>query len=212
MKIAGRSPLSFSKVQRAVAVVRRNRAFIQPKPEPGAYLNIGCGNWPHADFFNIDLGWRPGIQLVWDVTRRLPFRDGIAGGLFTEHMLEHISFEKCLSTLREFRRVMAPGSTIRVVVPDGAIYFERHRSGETMPYVKDDVDKQPFYTPMMSVNRIFRAHGHQFIYDFDTMAGALLHAGFHDPVKQSVGAGRDPRLLIDRKWRAIESLYVEAVA
>lgn len=210
--LGGRPLLSYSKVQRFVAAARRNRTLGAPKIRRGDYLNIGCGPWPSAGFYNVDLGWRPGIELVWDVTRRLPFPDKIAGGLFTEHMLEHITLKQCLATLAEFHRVLAPGSVIRIVVPDGELYFDLHRARAPMPYAKDDVDKQPFYTPMMSVNRIFRAHGHQFIYDLETMAAALLHAGFRDPVRRSLGVGSDPKLLIDRKWRAVESLYVEAIA
>ena len=63
---------------------------------------------------------------------------------------------------------------------------------------------------MMSVNRIFRGHGHLFIYDFDTLAKMLHKHGFQDVRKEQFLRGRDPRLLIDMEWRAVESLYVEA--
>ena len=64
---------------------------------------------------------------------------------------------------------------------------------------------------MISVNRIFRSHGHQFIYDFATLHLLLKKAGFTKIYQETFAKGNDPRLLIDRSDRAIESLYVEAI-
>jgi hypothetical protein len=64
-------------------------------------------------------------------------------------------------------------------------------------------------TPVISINRIFRATG---IYLFMTLKPwpyLLQKAGFHDMKKESYGTGRDNRLLIDQAYRAVESLYVE---
>ena len=62
------------------------------------------------------------------------------------------------------------------------------------------------------LNRIFHEHGHLFIWDFETLAAALLKSDFHDVTKTAFGEGRDDRLLIDTRYREVESLYVEAVA
>ncbi|HEY4975441.1 MAG TPA: hypothetical protein VII41_17645, partial [Steroidobacteraceae bacterium] len=64
--------------------------------------------------------------------------------------------------------------------------------------------------PMLSMNRIFRGHGHQFIYDFATLSAMLRHAGFVDIAKRRLGESHDQRLLLDSPERAVESLYVEA--
>jgi hypothetical protein len=48
-----------------------------------------------------------------------------------------------------------------------------------MPYGDDDRREFPLTTPIVRVNRIFRGHGHQFIWDFETLRDALLggHTG-----------------------------------
>src|SRR5205823_1770272 len=117
--------------------------------------------------------------------------------------------------LREFYRIMKSGTYVRIVVPDLEIYVDRYdlfrKTGESsMPYGSEDAGEEGIYSPAMSVNRIFRAHGHQFIYDFPMMALMLEKVGFVEVKKFRFGEGANPSLILDTPDRAIESLYVEA--
>ena len=51
--------------------------------------------------------------------------------------------------------------------------------------------------PGASVNRIFREHGHQFIYDFETMATILKKVGFIEVTKACFGEGGNTSLILD---------------
>ena len=62
----------------------------------------------------------------------------------------------------------------------------------------------------MSINSVFRDHGHLYAYDFDCLALMLRKAGFDLISKEEFMKGRDKILLIDSEYRKIESLYVEA--
>ena len=202
-----RNPLSYARVRTALGPILRRVHFKFPKD--GDYLNVGAGWEGHKDFFNIDWQMHDGVDMVADICRPLSIKSGIASGLFTEHCLEHIPLERAHFALTEFFRVLKPGAPIRVVVPDGEIYLDNYIRKQPLPYAEGDSFLQQ-YTPMLSVNRIFRAHGHLFIYDFETMSLLLRDAGFVDIRKESFGHGRDPKLLIDKATRAVESLYVEA--
>ena len=79
-----------------------------------------------------------------------------------------------------------------------------------MPYASGDVRADGIYSPALSMNRIFRSHGHQFTYDFATMAAMLEKAGFAFVTKVCFGRGANPSLILDSPSRAIESLYIEA--
>jgi predicted SAM-dependent methyltransferase len=212
----GRPLSSYTKVQALVGGVIRNRStFVKLKPE-GCYVDLGCGpNWD-PDFCNLDYNWRPDIDAIcWDVTRGLPFPDAYVGGIFTEHMLEHIPFNKALDVLAECRRVLKRGSVLRIVVPDGELYlseYGKHIRGEpsSMPYASADAQEFAFTTPIVSVNRIFRNHGHCFIWDYETIRLGLLRAGFTQVDHCEYREGSDPRLLRDTPSRRVESLYVEA--
>ena len=173
-------------------------------------LNVGCGFNPKDNFINLNYEWNPGIDICWDITaERIPLPSDSLEGVYTEHCLEHIPFEKCVETVKEFYRLLKPGGTVRIIVPDGQIYFDLYQAKKTdksvqLPYAENEE------TPAISINRIFRGHGHLFIYDFETFALLLQKAGFRDIKKESYGTGRDSRLLIDQAHRAVESLYVEA--
>ena len=81
-------------------------------------LHFGCGRRILPGWINID-GWRfPGVDFIADLRQPLPFADGACRLIFTEHVFEHIHPEFRLSVLREFCRILKPGGTLRVVVPD----------------------------------------------------------------------------------------------
>jgi len=200
-----------------VTVLRRDRHFQVRRRavREKVYLDIGCGIRTHAEFVNLDYGWHRGLDVCWDITRGLPFPDESFLGVFSEHCLEHIALEATDAVIGEILRVLKPGGTVRLVVPDGGLYLTRYvatvagEANSHMPNASED-GYEGIYSPIMSVNRIFRAHGHQYIYDFDTMRQLLEKHGFSNIVHESFQCGRDPKLLIDWRERAHESLYVEA--
>ena len=203
---------SYKKVHKLLSTIMRGHSlFINKKNISNKILlNVGCGENPLKEFVNLDYAWYPDIDICWDITRKkYPFADAKFEGIFTEHCFEHLTFEKVSENLKEFHRLLKPGGTVRIVVPDGQIYFDLYQkkkidSSVVLPYGENEA------TPMISINRIFRDHGHLFIYDFETFALMLGEVGFKEIKKCSFREGRDKRLLIDKQERAVESLYVEA--
>jgi predicted SAM-dependent methyltransferase len=215
-KISFRRPLSnYGKVQVIISsLIRGRRAFMNLKTE-GLILDVGCGPNSNSRNLNVDFHWRPGVDICCDITGGLPLTDDYVAGIYTEHCIEHIPIDRTLCVFLEFYRVMKAGTYLRIIVPDLEIYVNNYdlfrQTGElTMPYGADDAKKGGVYSPAVSVNRIFREHGHEFIYDFGTMAAMLEKAGFIEVNKASFGKGANPLLILDTPARAIESLYVEA--
>lgn len=217
-RVSLRRPLtSYAKIQRVIGSTIRNRPWFISKNQIHSkeYLNVGCGPNTHAHFINLDYGWHPGIDICWDITKGLPLQSSAVKGLFTEHCLEHLPFDAIDYVLAECYRVIKPAGSLRIVVPDGELYLTRYtdivrgQPSDTLPYAESDRDSG-IYSPIVSVNRVFRAHGHLFIYDFDTLRQLLEKHGFIDIRKERYKSGRDPHLLVDTESRAVESLYVEA--
>jgi predicted SAM-dependent methyltransferase len=200
----------------------RSRGF-QARSLPNLrLLELGCGKNVKPEFISLDWSWRPGVNLCWDIRKPIPLEDGSLDGIFSEHCLEHVTFENAAKVLRDCHRMLRPGGTIRILVPDGGLYlnlYQRAKAGESVefPYV-DDVgprdlleDSRFGFTPMMAVNRIFRGYEHLFAYDGETMGRLLLQAGFRDIEQTSFRVGRFAPLLVDSDVSAAQTLYMEAI-
>lgn len=203
--------LAFLKVRPTVsALIRGRRLFLSRKRCD--YINIGCGRNTFDTFYNLDYSWYKGIDACWDISRGLPFPDESFRGCFSEHCLEHVSLPVFKRVVADVYRILRPGGCFRLIVPDAEIYL-RGYFAELNGNVVDIPYRNPLEekTALMSINRIFREHGHQYAWDFRTINIHLAEAGFVEIRNSNYMEGRDINLLIDNKGRAVESLYVEAV-
>lgn len=213
-----RSLNSYTKVRFFYSNIIRNR-LIQKQinsVDGKNYLNVGCGSNIKSKFINLDYNWLPGIDFCWDITQGVPLKNNSLLGIYTEHCLEHISYEETKLALSNFFDLLKPGGTLRVVVPDAEIYLDAYQQGKEntnfqFPYgLSAHNIPQNEVTRMIVVNSIFRGHGHKFAYDYPTFKNMLDEQGFISIKKESFCQGRDKTLLIDSRHRACESLYVEA--
>jgi predicted SAM-dependent methyltransferase len=85
----------------------------------GLRLNLGSGTTPIPGFVNVDaLQDAPGVDVVADIGERLPFDDGAADLVYASHLLEHFGHHEVPGLLAEWRRVLRPGGTLLLAVPD----------------------------------------------------------------------------------------------
>ena len=206
---------SYSKVQQLVGRVRRYTRLLDPFIPPGSYFNVGCGPNIQPGFVNVDFDWRPGVALCFDISAGLPVPDAVAGGVYTEHCLEHLALAAAKAFLADCHRVMAPGACIRIVVPDLEMYARSYvatldGAAATMPneYFTNSTGVN---LPVALINELFYGPTHRFMYDFRALAEILGQAGFSDVAKRSFRVGHDERLLIDDAGHISESLYVDAI-
>jgi len=90
-------------------------------------LHLGCGPRHIPGFIHVDAQPAAHVDIVGPV-ERLPVRDGSASLIYASHVLEHFGRYGYQDVLREWFRVLAPGGTLRLSVPDfaacAAIYYE----------------------------------------------------------------------------------------
>jgi predicted SAM-dependent methyltransferase len=175
------------------------------------YLNIGAGGRgvKSEQWLNVD-GFDQRADVLCNAARPLPFEDSRFEGVFTEHMLEHLTVAEAANFLRECRRVLKDRGVIRVIVPDGELYCRNYLSDRQ--WMMERRQRCQFRTPMEVINEVARQkQEHQYLYDFETLALKLSEAGFGSIHRCTFQSGEGPReLLIDSQARAFESLYVEA--
>jgi predicted SAM-dependent methyltransferase len=164
-------------------------------------LQIGSGPNYHEGWLCTDIVPVPPHTVYLDATRRFPFDDATFDCIYSEHMIEHISWKDGLSMLHECRRVMKPGGTIRIATPDLEVLLSLH-SGKNDPicekYIKWVTDQQlegiHAYKASFVINNAFRSWGHQFLYDSDLLAMAMREAGFINIQRFSPGQSEHEHL------------------
>jgi len=82
------------------------------------YLNLGCGNKYHTDWFNVDMNPRSKEVINANLLKGIPFPDETFNVIYHSQVLEHFPLESALPFMKECFRVLKKGGIIRVVVPD----------------------------------------------------------------------------------------------
>ena len=92
----------------------------KPTPEeiakpPGLSLDIGCGAYKQPGTLGIDCRRLPGVQVVCDFERGLPFRDSSVSTAFSIHSIEHM--HDLITFMEELYRVCAHGAKVYIKTP-----------------------------------------------------------------------------------------------
>lgn len=160
-------------------------------------LQIGAGANDPEGWLNSDIEPSP-KEIYLDATQRFPLPDGSFQYVFSEHVIEHVSWEGGVAMLRECHRVLAPGGKVRTVTPN-LMKFVQLLGGTADAEDQQFIDaKLGFHgwpaTPIPGayiLNREVRDWGHQFLYDRATLRKSLELAGFQDISEYPVGEKGD---------------------
>ena len=82
----------------------------------GFRIDLGCGNRKkNASFLGIDKKLFKGVDIVCDVERGIPLRDGCVREVWSNYFLEHTS--DIVFVFQELYRVCQDGAKIEFIVP-----------------------------------------------------------------------------------------------
>lgn len=173
---------------------------------------LGCGSHPLPGWINCDYCRNRFSKpdLCFDLRNRFPFADGSAQIVHSEHVFEHIAYPgDSLHVLRESLRILEPGGTFSVGVPDPGWVLPAYLNGGECGYFEwfhnSSGAPAPLHTRMEAVNYLFRQGGeHQFIYDEETLGGLLRFAGFVNVRRRDFDPSRD------NEDRRVGTLYMDA--
>jgi predicted SAM-dependent methyltransferase len=188
-------------------------------------LQIGAQSNSIDGWLNVDLMPKTHEVIFMDATKPFPFPSSSIDYIYTEHMLEHISFGDAKFMIAECFRVLKKNGKIRISTPDLAfliaLYHENISTKQkeyiefsVKRYLKDAVPSEDVYV----INNFFRDWGHAFIHDIKSLSFLLSSTGFVQFRKCTVMNSEDVQFQrleqhgkeISQQFNELESIIVEA--
>lgn len=176
----------------------------------GVYrMNWGCGSYVDAGWFNSDLKSDPGIDLSVDIVAGLPLEDATFDHIVSVHALPMIPIPELLNVLGELRRVLRPGGTLRLCLPDLDKAIAAYQRNDRDYFHVPDEDESTVSGKM--ITQLLWYGWSTTLFTFEWTEDLLRRAGFATIARCDFGetaSGYAPLCELDN--RPDESFFVEA--
>ncbi len=172
-------------------------------------LNWGCGGIGEPGWINSDIKEGPRIDLPCDILRGLPLDDSSMDYAVSIHALPELHYDAQVPALAELRRVLRPGGTLRLALPDLEKGIDAYRRGERDFFLVPDEDMETLGGKLITQLVWYGYSRTLFVPEF--VEELLRKAGFeqiaHVGYRQTVTACPE---IVSLDNRERESLFVEA--
>jgi SAM-dependent methyltransferase len=171
-------------------------------------LNWGCGEHVAAGWINSDVKDQEGVDLVADIRAGLPLPSESIDYAVSIHALPEFAYPELVPALEELRRVLAPGGTLRLALPDLRRGIEAYLGGEE-GYFKVDPEEVSSPGGRFIVHMLWYGYSRS-LFTADFALELLERVGFEDVRECSFGetaSGIAEIVALDN--REEESLFVE---
>jgi predicted SAM-dependent methyltransferase len=192
--------------------------------------NLGCGPKLYQNFLNIgywaqleagriykDLnGTSNTFMLNHDLRNGIPAADNSLDLAYHSHMLEHLSYQDGILFLKECFRVLKPGGTMRILVPDLELWINAYTNNNSFFFDQyrqfGGIDPDIYVTKAAVFMGMLHNHEHRCGYDFESLKWVVEYAGFSDIKRTLYASGEVENLEILESTdplRTMESLCME---
>jgi SAM-dependent methyltransferase len=172
-------------------------------------LNWGCGGDGRRGWINSDRTAGPGVDLVADIREGLPIESGTIDYAVGAHTIQGLAYPELAPALVEVFRVLRPGGTLRLVVPD--------LDADIRAYTKHDQDRVLVAPDQVRsrggrfIAHLLRCGRSRTLFTFDFLEELLLDAGFVDVTRCRSGETASRyREIVELDGREPESIFIEA--
>lgn len=195
------------------------------RDHPIRKVQLGAGASRLKGWLNTDIEPGGNGLAYLDATKRFPFEDGEIHYIFSEHVIEHLTYDEGKAMIAEAFRVLAPGGRMRISTPDLTRFidlFSKNPGTEAKAYLVGKIawhewPKEPNPAAII-LNLQMSSWGHKFMYDAETLDGALTRAGFRDVREYEENLSDNEHLLgleerdtgVNVRWSDYETMSIEA--
>lgn len=146
-------------------------------------LELGPGTIPPPEgWLTLDIFWT--ATFYADLRGRLPFPDACFADIYCSHVFEHFTLPELRRILSECLRILEPGGSLDVVVPNGGLYVRAYGDGGVRRELEAHLGHTPDFevgTRMDLVNHMAHMCGeHRYLFDEENLVALLRQAGFGD--------------------------------
>lgn len=106
-------------------------------------LEIGPGPMRIPGFETINVVWGRDVDYIGDASKKLPFASGSFDLVYASHVLEHISWYQVPSVIKEWVRILKPGGSIEIWLPNGLLIAQTFVNAELE--IKNEIDEDGWY-------------------------------------------------------------------
>ena len=164
-------------------------------------LNLGGAESGRREWTTVDVTKE--CDIYWDLRSPIPLPDNSVSKIYSSHLFEHLTFQQGQKLLHETVRLLKPGGTFSICVPNARIYIEHYLGIREIP--QDYFGWKPAYnctTSIDAINYVAYMDGkHKYMFDQENLLHILRGAGLIEVIERPF----DPTC--DRPERDYESLY-----
>lgn len=164
-------------------------------------LDIGGADPGKNGWLSVDMTDQ--CDLYWDLRLGIPFPNESVDHIYSSHLFEHLTYKEGQALLKESLRVLKPGGTFSICVPNARIYIEGYLGIREVPaefFGWHDAFNNT--TSIDAINYVaYMAGEHKYMFDIENLLHILNSAGFTSVTERNM----DPS--VDRPERDYESLY-----
>jgi predicted SAM-dependent methyltransferase len=166
------------------------------------FLELGSGNKKGRNgWTTIDM--KRNCDLYWDLRWGIPFPDNTVEKIYSSHFFEHLTFKEGQKFLRECMRVLAPGATFSICVPNARLYIEKYMDPNLHPEL--NFAYSPAHNNTTAIDWInytaYMDGHHKYMFDEENLITILHNAGLDNPRLREFDES------IDMMERDYESIY-----
>jgi predicted SAM-dependent methyltransferase len=134
-------------------VILYNSPLRKPKKDgEGKKLNLGCGSKRLEGYVNVDAIKLDSVDEVFDLYE-IPYKDNSISSIYSEHSLEHVSFEQAKQAIKEWFRVLSPGGELQLFIPDLELCCQGYLNGDNNKFVNGYPERQWYKMTLFGAQR-----------------------------------------------------------